>query len=231
MSNNFTIAREADKYVRDQMKVKAANRVSDKISSDAFDAAEQSKRPLEDQIADTGVAEDNLIDVLAWAAVAQRSHISNCLGMASLAFAWIALKYPAARPVGVYGFKGSTLDEDGGASTLLKRTMAITGKPLEMNQTKVEIRNLVRTETPAFTADHAICIVGDPKLDRSGKVTAAGSYVCDPWARRIYDSTSIEFESELLANVTGGSIKLSPMTTLGVGQLISAEVKTIIGIQ
>jgi hypothetical protein len=230
MSDNFTIAREADKYVRDQMQVKAANRVVDQISARAFDAAEQTKIPFEDQISGAGIADDSMIDCLAWATVAQRSHIANCLGMASLAFAWIAFKYSDVRPIGVYGFKGSTLDADGGMSTITKRTMAITGKPLEMNQTKVQILDGVRTETPAFTADHAICIVGDPKLNISGEVTAAGSYVCDPWARRIYDSASIELESALLAGVTGGSTKLSLMAKLGMGQTLPARVREIIGI-
>lgn len=230
MSNHFSIARAADQYVRDQMKVKAANRAAEGIEAREFDAAEQTKIPLEDSIAEAGVADDGLIDCLAWAAVAQRSHISNCLGMASLALAWVALKHPGARPVGVYGFKGSTLDDDGGAGTLLKRTMAVTGKPLEPNQSKVKILDGVRTEVPVFTADHAICIVGDPRLDASGRVTAAGAFVCDPWARRVYDAAGLEVESALLANVTGGSVRLSPMAVLAAGQTLSPAVQGVIGI-
>jgi hypothetical protein len=230
MPDNFSVAREADKYVRDQMLVKAGNRDADGISANLFDAAEQTKRPLEDQIADAGIADDAMIDCLAWAAVAQRSHISNCLGMASLAFAWIALKYPASRPVGVYGFRGSTLDQDGGVSTITKRTMAITGLPLEMNQNRVQILNGVRTETPAFTADHAICIIGDPRLDGGGRVTAAGAYVCDPWARRVYDAVSLEMESSLIARVTGGSASLVLVARRGDNETLSNAVRAIIGI-
>jgi hypothetical protein len=232
MSQNFTTARAADKYVRDQMLVKASNRVADQISAEAFDVAERTKRPFEDRIADAGIDSDGMIDCLAWAAVAQHSRIGNCIAMASLAFAWIAFKYPDVRPIGVYGFQGSTNDRDGGASTITKRTMAITGKPLDMDSAygKVAITgDGARTRTPTFDADHAICIVGDPQI-RDQEVTAAGSYVCDPWARRIYDSTSIGVESALLAKVTGGSTKLSLLAGLGKGKSLSGDVRQIIGI-
>jgi hypothetical protein len=229
MPDNFNIAREASNYVRQQMQVKAANREADNVSAVDFDAAEQTKIPYEDLLSEAGIVENTLIDCLAWATVAQRSHIGNCIAMASLAFAWIAFTYPNARPVGIYGFTGSTSDADGGLATITKRTMAVTGKPLEMNQEVVKILDGVRTATPVFSADHAICIVGDPKLVM-GEVTAAGSYVCDPWARRVYDSTSIKIESELLARVTGGSTKLSSMAKLDAGHTLSPRVKEIIGI-
>jgi hypothetical protein len=232
MSQNFAVAREADKYVREQMLVKASNRAADQISAEQFDAAERTKIPYEDRIAGAGVEADGMIDCLAWAAVAQHSHMGNCIAMASLAFAWIAFKYPAVRPIGVYGFVGSTNDGEGGASTITQRTMAITGKPLDMSSAygRVEIgADDVRIRTPTFDADHAVCIVGDPHLiDR--EVTAAGSYVCDPWARRIYDSTGIKMESALLARVTGGSTKLSCLAILGTGESLSAQVREIIGI-
>jgi hypothetical protein len=232
MSENFAIARQADQYVRDQMLVKAANRVADQITAEAFDAAEKTKIPYEDQIAEAGIASDGLIDCLAWATVAQRSRIGNCISMASLAFAWIAFKYPSVRPIGVYGFLGSTNDPDGGAATITKRTMAITGKSLDMDSGygKVEITgDGVRTRTPTFDADHAICIVGDPKL-KSCEVTAHGSYVCDPWARRIYDATNIDLESALLSRVTGGSTKLSLLAGLATGSSLPEQVRTIVGI-
>jgi len=229
MSDNFTIAREASNYVREQMLVKAANREADQISALQFDVAEQTKDPYGVQLREAGIGDDILVECLAWAAVAQRSRIGNCIAMASLAFACIAFNHPDARPVGVYGFMGSTFDEDDGFSTITKRTMAVTGKKLEMNQEAVTYIDWVRTATPGFTADHAICIVGDPKLVR-GEVTVGGSYVCDPWARRVYDSTSIKMESELLARVTGGSTKLSQMAKLNTGQTLSARVKEIIGI-
>lgn len=231
MSQNFSTARLADKYVRDQMLVKAGNREADGVSAEAFDAAEKKKIPFEDLIAGAGIDDNGMIDCLAWAAVAQNSRIGNCIAMASLAFAWIAFKHTDVRPIGVYGFVGSTNDPDRGASTLTKRTMAITGKPLDMTSGygKVEISDGVRTRTDTFDADHAICIVGDPRLvDR--QVTAAGAYVCDPWARRIYDATGIAAESALLARVTGGSTKLSLMAALGTGGTLPANVREIIGI-
>ncbi len=232
MSHNYTIAREVDKYVREQMLVKAANRVADQVSTQDFDAAEMTKIPYEDLIAGAGITNDGLIDCLAWAAVAQHSHIGNCIAMASLAFAWIAFKYPDARPIGVYGFVGSTNDPDGGASTITQRSMAITGKPLDMESGygKVMIgADGVRTRTSTFDADHAVCIVGDPKLQNQ-QVTALGAYVCDPWARRIYDAADIVVESALLARVTGGSSKLSLMAGLGAGSSLSLDVRQVIGI-
>jgi hypothetical protein len=230
MSQNFTTARLADKYVRDQMLVKAANREADGVSAEAFDAAEKKKIPFEDRIAEGGIDDNGLIDCLAWAAVAQNTRIGNCIAMASLAFAWIAFKHTNVRPIGVYGFVGSTNDPDH-ATTLPKRTMAITGKPLDMTSGygKVEISDGVRTRTDTFDADHAICIVGDPHLV-NGQVTAAGAYVCDPWARRIYDATGIAAESALLARVTGGSTKLSLMASLGTGGTLPGGVREIIGI-
>jgi len=230
MSQNFTIARKADKYVRDQMLVKASNRVADQIHAEEFDVAKRTEIPYEDRIADAGIDNDGMIDCLAWAAVAQHSRIGNCIAMASLDFAWIAFKRPDARPIGVYGFQGSTNDDDGGASTITKRQMAITGLPLDMNSGygKVAITR-DGTRTPTFDAAHAICIVGDPQI-RDREVTAAGSYVCDPWARRIYDATSISVESALLARVTGGSTKLSLLARLGTGNSLPGGVRQIIGI-
>jgi hypothetical protein len=231
MSQNFSTARLADKYVRDQMLVKAANREADGVSAEAFDAAEQKKIPFEDRIAGAGIDNDGMIDCLAWAAVAQNSRIGNCIAMASLAFAWIAFKHTDVRPIGVYGFVGSTNDPDRGASTITKRTMAITGKPLDMasGYGKVAIADGVRTRTDTFDADHAICIVGDPKLVNK-EVTAHGAYVCDPWARRIYDATGIAVESALLARVTGGSTKLSLLAGLGTGGTLPDDVREIIGL-
>lgn len=228
MSDFYRIAREAERYVRTEMKVKAANRDFEGISAQAFDSAEKTKMPLEDLVADTGLTDNALIECLAWAAVAQHSRISNCLGMASLAFAWVAIKFPAARPVGVYGFLGSSHEAD--ADTKLPvRTMAVTRMPLEMNQTVVKIQDGERTATPIFTADHAVCIIGDPQLV-NGRVTGSNCYVCDPWAHRVYHPSSLVSESELIAKVTGGSTSLGVQASLGPGKSLSAEVKSIIGI-
>lgn len=231
MANNFNVARQADQYVRNQMQVKAANRVADRVAPEAFDAAEKTKIPYEDKIFEAGIKDDGMIDCLAWAAVAQHSRFGNCIAMASLAFAWIAFKYTSVRPVGVYGFLGSTDNLDDGASIIKKRTMAITGKPLDMDSGygRVNIVDGVRTRTPVFDADHAVCIVGDPKLENN-EVTALGSYVCDPWARRVYDAISIEEESALLSKVTGGSTKLSLLAELPKGSSLSMTVRSIVGI-
>lgn len=232
MSTGFDIANKALGYVRDQMMVKAANREADAITAEMFDAAETTKIPSEDLVVAAGIEDDGMIDCLAWARVAQSSRIANCLGMASLAFAWVAFKHAASRPVGVYGFKGSTGDPDGGSSTIVRRTMAITGKPLDMSSSygRVSIANGVRTRTDVFDADHAICIIGDPKLDRDGNVTIHGAYVCDPWARRVYDAATLADESALIAKVTGGSTRLTCLALLAAGQTLPPDVRGVIGI-
>lgn len=228
MTDFYRIARDAERYVRDEMQVKAANRDIEGISAQAFDSAERTKIPLEDAIAETGLTDDSLIDCLAWAAVAQHSLISNCLGMAALAFAWVAIKYPLARPVGVYGFLGSS-HEDDAATKLPVRNMAVTRLPIGTNQSVVMILNSQRTETPIFTADHAVCLIGDPRLDK-GRITG-DCYVCDPWAHRVYHASCLVSESELIARVTGGSTTLGQQAVLGTGQTLSAAVKGIIGIK
>ena len=206
--DNLRLAREAGDYVRNVVKVKAANRSSDGIDQQQFNVALAVQNGIEDNLA-TSIADEALLALVASAKAAVQTRIGNCLSMASLAAAYLAAK--GRFPLHVMSFTG------GDSLTPRIGNTPITGTVIGPNAFTNQLipgrtgkgGNADYQKVPKFEPDHTVCVIGHISGTLSNRTWGQDTVFCDPWARRYYFATELAEESRLIAMVTGGFAELS----------------------